>query len=51
VTEIIIEDYVVKGVKYLEGWNIYQTGINPSCEKTGYGVLQVMLGQIQYYQK
>ncbi|MBS0629579.1 MAG: GMC family oxidoreductase N-terminal domain-containing protein [Verrucomicrobia bacterium] len=37
VTGIIIEKGRAKGVKYLQGYNIYQTGRNVNAESAGYG--------------
>ncbi|MGE0009741.1 MAG: GMC family oxidoreductase [Candidatus Babeliales bacterium] len=37
VTNLILKDNQAKGVEYLEGWNIYQTGRNPNTSQAGYG--------------
>jgi len=37
VTKVLISDKKAKGVEYLEGWNIYQTGRNPDASTGGYG--------------
>jgi choline dehydrogenase-like flavoprotein len=37
VTNLIMDCNKAKGVEYLEGWNIYQTGRNPSTTLAGYG--------------
>jgi len=36
-TKVIIHDNKARGVKYLEGWNIYQTGRNNDAGFAGYG--------------
>lgn len=36
-TKIILFKGRAKGVEYLEGWNIYQTGRNPNASTAGYG--------------
>lgn len=37
VTKVIIKDGKARGVNYLEGWNIYQTGRNNNVQCAGYG--------------
>lgn len=37
VTKILIDEGRAKGVEYLEGWNIYQTGRNCNVSTAGYG--------------
>jgi choline dehydrogenase-like flavoprotein len=37
VTKVILSDKKAKGVKYLDGWNIYQTGRNNNVLFAGYG--------------
>jgi choline dehydrogenase-like flavoprotein len=37
VTKVLLENNKAIGVEYLEGWNLYQTGRNPSIPTCGFG--------------